>query len=243
MLAFLLIFSFFLGIKTLINLDYFSVKTVSVIGVDNNLAQKIKKLADNFVESQNTWLVSNKNVVFLDKNALSATILNFFPDLEKVKTVSTGLGNLVINAQEKTPFAIWCNQKMPEKCALVDSSGFAFNATSSENYPGLLKVINNSNPMVGANFMNEYTFSLIKDISNKLLTKKFKPISASLADKDFFVTLDDKTEIIFSLDSNTEDTVADLVSVHQDLEKDGKWPVQYVDLRYGKKIFIKPLKK
>lgn len=228
-------------------------------------ADDVESTSLKYMEGSHFWLYPKNNVFWYPHDGLEKYLKETFRRIDTVNVERKGLQTLVINMKERKPFALWCDRKnvsvvassteavsdtkKQEECYFIDqnSTVFAkapiFSGDAYFKYYGLLGSTTESSP-IGIEFMASTTeFGEISDFVFKAKELKIKPLYIEAKENgEFSMFVAGGGEIYF-------DTRESLSIVGQNLEallrtpvfasSTGNLPIEYIDLRYGNKLFYK----
>ncbi len=218
-----------------------------------------------YLEGSYFWLYPKNNVFWYPHDELEQYLKENFRRIDTITIERNGLQTLVIKIKERKPFALWCDRqstsvvasstevvsdtKKQEECYFIDqnSTVFAkapiFSGDAYFKYYGLMASTTESSP-IGREFMASTTeFGDISNFVFKAKELKIKPLYIEAKDNgEFSLFVAGGGEIYF-------DTKESLSVVGQNLEallrtpvfasSTGNLPIEYIDLRYGNKLFYK----
>lgn len=216
-----------------------------------------------YMYGSHLWLFPKNNAFWYPHSDLEKYLKETFKRIDTIDIHLKGLKTLVINIKERKPFAIWCegeptslNSSSTEivgqnvqPCYFIDqnSTVFAkaptFSGDAYFKYYGLISVPDGDTP-IGKEYIASTT--QFNEISNLIsITKELSIRPQYLQAKgngEFSIILAGGGEIYF-------DTKEPLSLIGQNLEalfrtpvfasSTGNLPVEYIDLRYGNKLFYK----
>ncbi len=228
----------------------FQVDAVEVTGTSQISPSDIQtKTMDEIAISRNLFgLVPPTNILFVDEKDLEKAITNHFPAIESV-IVQTGLGGKVkVTVSERVAIAIWCDS-FNTACYQMDESGYVFlpldttEATSSPNaddkiiFKGILDERNQS--QIGQRYLSQKEISVFVDARTNL-GNAGKNVDYVRCDSDILCVIKISNNGVLKVNPND-----DLVNAFDRLSSALKSPAlakekfEYVDLRYGNKLFYK----
>jgi hypothetical protein len=231
---------------------------VQISGIDGADKQGIESLVASELGGGYFFLFSKHNFLLYPKSKIETEIVNRF---KKVKTVKLSVHNkreLVISIETRGTFAKWCNPDMfvrmtvastsestVTNCYNLDQDGMAFEQVQvkNESLPTLYKVINRDE--LGENILDREKFERFNALLDKLAEIQIRPVSVLFRDTGDIEIYNEKgEEFIFS---GNDDVVAPVSNLRLLLDSDefknqtatSSKQINYIDLRFGKKIFFK----
>lgn len=216
-----------------------------------------KELSGNYL-----WVFPKTNFFFYPKSKIAKRIESDFRLLKDVEVSLLEGGILSISFTERTPAHTWCGENLPpsdvsfedRKCYFLDESGFIFDVApffSGDVYFRFFgKVREEGEDPIGAAYFPEIWTNLIS-LRETMTEMGLKPSSILIkTDGDVEVYLDsralppDSQKILLKKDSNFSVVMENLSSAldTEPLKTDFKKrysELEYLDLRFGNKVFFK----
>ena len=217
--------------------------------------------ANSILNQKYLWLLPKKNVLLYPSKGLTETIQTTYPRFETVSIHRENWSTLVIDVTERKNVYLWCDS-LPllvttgvPNCYYVDGHGYIF--SHSPSFSGNVYFVfyglygwNEGDSPIGKRILTEDTFKQIIRFKESLEEKQLPPHGFIVYPTGVYSlllspTLDDsKQKIVFT---NTQDisTIYDnMISALDslDLQKNLSLhfdTLQYVDLRYDKKVYYK----
>jgi hypothetical protein len=220
----------------------FRISEVQIFGADQSLAL----LAKTVMTGRYFGIVPRDSTFFYPARAIRAGILAENPDIAAVSIFRNGFTGLSIRTTDRTPIARWCGltptPHVEEYCYVFDASGFIFTAagTSTETIQSMklyAPLVDNALEPLRANILRANNLPSLFDFARQLGTLG-SPVSESIIrDDEVDDILLSGTRITYVL-GNEQEAYTALVSAHTNLNlSDGS--VEYVDLRFGGKVYVK----
>jgi hypothetical protein len=165
--------------------------------------------------------------------------------VERVHDVSIERINgrtLEINFSEFLPQALWCENVASDRCLFLDSEGFAFGNAPRLSGGSLVRFITlGQDIQIGNNFTDFDTFESLLELVD-LLTELDWFVSHIELDVvgDAFVVLSGGGELKISSEESPQAMVNNLMTVTASPDFSHLQPgnFQYIDLRFGNKVFV-----
>lgn len=224
----------------MINSEIFTIKSIDVIGANKTSAVQIESLVSSAIDFSKFGIFSRRNFLFIDTQNINEAISKAFPDFSKVRTTLAGLGSLVVEVVERSPYAKWCDESSNSECLIIDNQGFAFESSSQSRATTFLSIFTQSKPVYASEIFDADRFSKLKQIIDSFDKSGYVVVSVTETDADYFLEISNGFEVRIKSDDESSDIIAKLDAIQNDLKNGGNTaPIDYIDLRYGNKVFLK----
>ncbi len=221
--------------------DSLTITKVVVRGGETINHRKIKDITFQTLHGMYVGLVPRKFAWFYPKEEILET-LHKIERIHNISTVRESGTTLSIYFEEYTPSALWCDSVESEACMFIDSYGYSFGQAPRLLGGALIRFISTGKKStVGEMFTYDDSLeSLFK--TGDLLSERGWYISHIELDQvgDAFLTVVGGGELKVTASVPPEETIANLFVVLESEQfshiKPGNF--QYIDLRFGNKIFV-----
>ncbi|MBI2046099.1 MAG: hypothetical protein HYT28_01585 [Parcubacteria group bacterium] len=238
---------------------------VHVVTVQGNVAIASTTLTAMMTESiagTYAFLVPKDTVLFYPREAMVASILSAYPRIKTADIKTQNFDTIVLSLTERKPEYVWCNHPTVAKeiaetptCYFADDSGYIFDRAPSFSNPVFFEVesplVNEfgspraGNP-VGNFILPEEALKKIVVFKDRLSVAGIETIALRvLPGDDYELRIKNGGKIIFNGKQNFDTVLENLSAALRvsDLSKalDGAF-LQYIDLRFGNKVFYKLVK-
>ncbi|MCX6702208.1 MAG: hypothetical protein NTX96_03390 [Candidatus Zambryskibacteria bacterium] len=220
----------------------------------------IESKALEYMYGSHLWLFPKNNAFWYPHSALEEYLKETFKRIDTININLKGFQTLIINITERKPFAIWCNspsistttpviENKSEDCYFIDqnSTVFAkaptFSGDAYFKYYGLIFSSENELP-IGKEYIASTTeFNEISDFVLKAKELLIRPIYLIAKDNgEFSLVLSGGGEIYFDMKESLSivgQNLEALLRIPIFASSTGNLPIEYIDLRYGNKLFYK----
>jgi hypothetical protein len=239
------------GIVAISRMNQFQIKNVIISGntvtdgaaVEDLVRSELKDTYLGMFPKANSFLFPKKNIKFV--------VLSEFPRIEQVEVSRTDLSTISVTVSERKPKALWCEGVTPfltgqsiSDCYFLDGNGLIFSRAPdfSRNvfvrYMGNISTTTTIGGVYGGGHFSEYTFF----IQSLLVEHVTVTDMITLPNGNRELYLSSGVKILFD---NRQDLSVVLANIKLLIEKDDLGLLsatpkfEYVDLRYGNKIFYK----
>lgn len=188
--------------------------------------------------------------VFCQDNNLAKKLLPkeiFIPDLEATTSALFFGGSLPLSTTTGTTYATTINNISPQKtylyCVYVDSDGFAYKEAPNIYGTLILKITADIQAKLGSYVIDPKLAHIMQNFKEAIYNKTKVKISEFIIAKEAAEEIRAKTTDGYSLYLNQDDQpekIASRLKLFLDKELKGNTKsIEYIDLRFGNKIFYK----
>jgi cell division septal protein FtsQ len=227
-------------------LPQYSVRSVDVQGSQIVPADLIADYAESLIYNGSHAFFSRADILLYPKALIEKDIPLEFPRIRSATVSRASLlsNTITISVVERKPFALWCAGN--GNCYDMDQNGFVYaqdsvNASTSENvtFSGGIATTSLADP-IGQTFAPGHTLGLIAFLQ-QLSQSGFTPLGAEVqSDQDFSVPLSQGFAVYASFGEDAGTLVNNLQLVlSSDAIAGQAQNLEYVDLRFGDKVYYK----
>ncbi len=225
------------------------------IDLKGNEMVSSEKLNDFIKEetSGNYFFIFPRSSIFIyPRNFIEKSILSNFKRIENVQIVSDGFNSILVNVRERKPVALWCGENRLEgaipECFFIDENGFlyarspAFTGDVYFRFYGSLR----DSISIGQWFLPEKKFKEILFFLQSLQKSDIQATDLAIDNEDDYeLYLESGARVLFAQDSELSIVLDNLRSalLSDDLKDNGIVGIDYIDLRFGNKVYYKFLDK
>ncbi len=228
------------------------IDTIEVSGATVLSTQAITDEISSVLQGKYLWVFPRTNVFFYPRKNIENVLLHTFPRIKVVTFTLLDNHILQVKLKEREPFGLWCDtvssESVVSQCYFLDADGFVFDRAPQFSgdayfkYYGLLPY----EASIGSYYLSSTTqfheLSQFVDTSKKL---GITPLYIHAKDTDSFEL------VVFGGGKVLFDTRESLLKVSERLsallktpnlvpKEGGELLVEYIDLRFGNKMFFKP---
>ncbi|MFM2357504.1 MAG: hypothetical protein RJA61_241 [Candidatus Parcubacteria bacterium] len=246
----------FLSLAYASTFSSFVISDITIKGVTSIPEESLKEAVAKETDGSYWKLFSKKNIWLYPEKKILETITSEFPQVASV-LISSKDNILSLDVVEREPFGLWCKDVNIQPCFFMDEEGFIYGEAST--FSGSVYVlftgnIDLENP-VGGSYLEKDDFIILKTFIESLKELGLKPeqvhMSASSdgwvlvpkkVDIDIKETFNEKGKIMFTFGKELVKAVENLESFLSEIKlvnENGGIDAQYIDIRFGNKIFYK----
>ncbi len=244
-LGFVILVSFVFALSALSGCDFMKIKNVNILGVQEIKENDLKEIVWKDLDTKYLWLFSKDNIFIYPRKKIIGDVLKDFP---KIRSASVDLDfpdSVNLKIDERMPYALWCGDATSTDCYFVDEEGYIFGTADDYSNDKFFRYYKN----LGADiFIRQSIFDLKKfeDLDSFVVFLTGLEISPYKMvykdDRNCEIYFGEGTKIIFDSTMDMKDIINNFQSIlnmdeFSDVENLKK--LEYVDLRFGNKIFYK----
>ncbi|MFA5714739.1 MAG: FtsQ-type POTRA domain-containing protein [Candidatus Paceibacterota bacterium] len=217
----------------------FQINSLNVSGNKDIPTEELKRVAEEKLKTTFSFMGFDFSTasIFLSGNKSINSLMESFPEIEKVTIKKNFPDGISLTIIEKTPFAVWTDDFDNSKCYLVDKSGSFIKNCMEEDYSSLIFVSEKED---------------IEKLDKEKTLESLSKIKEKLENNSINVSVFDVFEGKVSVKSNI--TCLIIFNINEDLDwqieklgivlKDSKYSSDlnkftYIDLRFGNQAIIK----
>ena len=204
------------------------------------------------------WLFPKNNAFLYPRKGLEKYLKENFKRIDTISIGLKGFQTLDIKIAERKPFAIWCDTLPGDevisedgysdtRCYFMDQNSAVFAPSpqfSGDAYFKYYGRVSTSSPLGNYYISSTTEFAEISDFVSNVKNLSIHPLYIVAKENDeFSLVLSGGGEIYFDMKGSLSKTTKNLEALLQtpDLAKNlnGNLPINYIDLRYGNKLFYK----
>ena len=242
----------------------YNVQSIVATGASRTTAIEIEEYAYNYIHRGNRLLFSSSNIFLYQPSRVRDALLTQFPPLKSARVGrSSPLSTTVeIALEEREAYALWCESIA--RCYDMDKDGFVFapleassnSGTTSDGKPltGFAQsggshsspyvfyggISDASSAPIGSHFAEGHFEGLLTFLES-LAHEGFTPEGARVEnERDMTIQLKNSFYLKASFGESAQDLVKNLQLVlASDTLKDKHGQIEYIDLRFGDRVYYK----
>ena len=223
---------------------------VSKVAVNGNTFLKSEDLAAvvlSRMSGSRFLLFPGNSIFFYDGDEVEKKLLKNFPQIDEVSLTTDFPKSLALTVKEHSTYGLFCERDV---CAFVDTSGEVFQRapTYSEGvFPtftlsgsSTAKKIGTGNDFEKFRLLPEEEFSSLKKFTDQLVKINARVDKIVIdSDRDYKLYTEDGWHIILGKGTDINAAVSNLDILLREKVRGNRNLLDYVDLRFGNKIFYK----
>lgn len=219
-----------------------TIQEVEVKGGETIDHEQLKKIVHAGLEGQYLKLIPKTFAWFYPADKIRED-LSQVDRIYNVKLSVEGGRKIIVTFDEYTPFALWCNSGDEDNCVFINKEGYAFAQAPTLSGGSFLRFSNiGKQTELLTNFTDGKSLADLLQLKTLLEEKGWYANQFELDNEgDAYVSLSPSSELKISLDQTPGQTIDNLFTVlaSEDFVDLTPGNFQYIDLRYGNKVFVK----
>jgi len=215
--------------------DVFQFKEIKVNGAITLSDTYIRSTVEQLLVQPKAFVFSRNNIILYPKDAIASAVFAYNPRIKNV-VVSGGLHSLTITIQERTFEALWFDQD--NQCSYVDKEGLIYEKATSTPSATMFKFTGYIEQNHVPYFTNAITF--VRGLSQFSMHATSLNITPE-ADGEVLTTEGFTIKIALAQNPTDRLDVLKMLLTDQTLkEKIESKKLEYIDIRFGNKVYYKP---
>lgn len=239
------------GILVLLLYPALSVHTVRVLGAgEGEHEERVRAIASREADTKVLFFLPRHNTFLYPTASLEKAITRDAPEFKNADVRHESFRTVLISVEAREPFALWCGDIVPlpgdppGDCYTLDKNGTIFfhgntlHASSTAPYFYGALGEGAGNPL-GAQFLDPERFARLVAFIDLLRSQNLSVEASVTIDEDEGeLRLMDRTRILFR---STDDSakLARRLALLLESENAPQLPLEYIDLRFGDRVYVK----
>lgn len=224
------------------------INEITVSGNSLIASKDILATVKNIISDSYLGLFTKSNIFLYPEKNIEKTLAASFPAIKSIHSNLENWYTLNLSVEERVPSALWCQSVASTDCFYLDSDGLIFSPAPVFSDNIFLKftggqITASSSPIVGKNFLPPDEFRRIAFFLESLLPLGLVATSLQIDGDDYQIQLKAGGRLIIKTTGDLSVILENLRTIlrsnnlTQALARGGV--IDYIDLRYGNKVFYK----
>jgi len=247
--AVLVIILIITGVCLLLLSSRFQIKYVEVSGMEKLGAEDIKSTASEFLKGNYKFFIPRSSFFLAGSEDLSQKLQENFYLIDSVSVSKKFPDKVIISIKERTPFGIFCKKESGIEagggnCAYIDKNGFAYDEAPFFRGAIFMKISKDvSEIKIGSRALEPVLMERMENFAEELKrvtgleTTGFELFSK--IPREARVATSEGFKIYLNHDDDFKKVLQVLKTVLDQEIKDKRSNLEYIDLRFGNKVFYK----
>ena len=240
----------FVGVVAFFRISYFQVDKIEISGNGSLVEKELAEAIKSKLEGKYLWLFPKANIFLIPKAKILTELPEEFKRIKKITLDKKYFDTVIIKLEERYNSVLFCKK---EDCTYADESGFVFEKAPYFSGAVFLKLIDQRESdngdgekeeviekKIGSILIAESEFDKILEFA-KLIEKTGGGISEVILKKEniYEFYTQEGWKIILNDKNEPKDTYLNLTATLESNIKDKQTKLDYIDLRFGNKIYFK----
>lgn len=225
----------------------FRIQKISVEGAEILSVEKIIANVSDSIKSKYVFIIPKNHILIASKEEIANNLLSSFPRIKELTVNKNFPNSLAIIIKERQSAALLCagenNPPAGGECAYIDEDGFVFERAPYFSGEIFLKFFDErdvGNSVSDKQLLSEEQFKGLIDFKNYLFRENIKIPSINLkkdgiyelqTNKGWFILLNERNDFRIAFEN--------LKTAFDSSIKENQKNLEYIDLRFGNKVFYK----
>lgn len=224
------------GIVYILRLHNLRIVNVNINGLNEVQTSEVRGFIDQDLAGNKFLLIPKSEIILYSTNNLEKNLQEKFSYIKEISIEKKYPDTLNIDMTGRSPIGLYCESK----CYFIDSDGYIYSEAPNFSegvytvYVDQINVLGND--ALGTQFIDKNSFKLIQDYIKDLKNLNLEVGKVTLiAPKEIRFDTRQNNYILLSLDKPYEETLQNIKTVFFQ----GAETFEYIDARYGNKIYYK----
>lgn len=233
-------------------LEQINIDEIRISGNSIVKNEEIMKVANRDLDKTYFLLSPKTNILFYPKQKIIRDLQTKFTLIETVDIKFRNFHTIEIKVVERKPFALWCGKEIVSNsgCYFLDKNGFIFSKAPDFTGSVFFKFYGKNfsqgqslgDTVLGSEYMEVEEFNGFQLFNKSLNNIGLKPVLLLKVDsRDYNMWLESGTKIQFSKEQSLTTLLDNLESIlnSESLTNESIKNIEYIDLRFGNKVYYK----
>ncbi len=237
--SFVLFLLFCISSFVLFNSNKFKIQSVNISGVSEHQKNLLLAEVARIMSTKKLAIIPQDRIFSFPVKNVQKNIVKKFLKLKDIE-INRDSVDILISATERRPLVILCKEET-KNCFFVDNTGFIYSEAPFFSAGIFIKLIDNRpiKPEQGKFLLSKEKFQNM--LSFKNLLDNFFTVEKIYLDVDnvYKFYFENESYVIVSGDDNWENISNNFNIFYNDSIKNKKQNFEYIDLRFGNKVYYK----
>lgn len=232
-----------IGIMYAIQMPFMQINSVKISGNTFVDTEEINLKTNKLLNSYTYWIIPNKNIFFFSKSSLEKK-LKENPAITKVVIKKDFFNTLIINIEEQEKEMLYCTSLEKTECFYINGTGFIYAKVEEYIIPEQEVIIFNEQErkVLKDTVLDEQTYAKLILFIKNITRQNIKIVEVHIKEDGIIEFVSQiGVKIITSRFDDFEKDFNNFVALFDQniLTKEQLSEIDYIDLRFGNKVFYK----
>lgn len=252
--TFIILILFVAAIAWLVRIPQINIDIVEVSGNVITESESLQEIVDDELRGAYALLIPRSNIFFYPKRTIGLRVTELFPIIKEANVSFVDFHTIAIEIKERVPFGLWCGvteslaEQEDAQCFYLDKEGYIFAKSPNFSgdvffrYYGPLDATFAITDPLGTQYLPVTQFLGYSLFFEALRDLQVTPVvlvkDTSL---DLHLRFEGGAVLLFGANQNLNTVLENLKSIldSDTFSTQGMKDVEYIDLRFGNKVFYK----
>lgn len=235
------------GLIVFASMSKWRISHVQVEGLKILSGDEVRKNIFGSMGGNTAFLLPRSSIWLLNSSAIRSSLFEEFPRIKSVELKRSYPNGIFVSIEERDTWGVLCGEALPDReapCVYIDTTGYAMESAPNSTGSLILKIktdfpsVKENSHIIGPSLASRMIF-LLEETKRKIEVDTVGFELSSRAKKEIRLVTNEGFTIIFLREDNFENTFSVLKKVLEEEIKDRRSRLEYIDLRFGNKVFFK----
>lgn len=229
------------GASYLIQIPQLQINEIRFSGLEALVKEELTSAIWKQLEGKYIFIFPRRTIVMADTSAIAGGLKKTFPRIKNISVRKIFPHTLEISVEERRAFGILCGRS---QCAYIDASGFAYETAPDSTGSLIMKIRSDLDEVkIGsqtfAGTLMELMIFLKEELHRAVDLEVIGYEISQKTPREIRVVTNDGFSILFNREDDFKNVFRVLKTILYEEIKERKSGLEYIDLRFGNKVFYK----
>lgn len=233
------------GAISFFHISAFAVRDVRIAGAATVPASDIERAVREELDGSYLFVLPKRNAFLYSDARVAARLARDFPKLTDIDVSLENFHTIAVSVKERTPSALFCGESIsepPAPCLFMDADGIAYEAAPDFSDNAYVRFYGGDALVPGGRFLTREAYRPLSALAQAMADEGFSPAEIEVdAYGDVLLTDVSGASVRFTIRQKPEDVLKALTAARASDALSGKSleEIEYIDLRFGKRLYYK----
>ncbi len=203
----------------------------------------VEGIAKQNIEGKYFFLIKKSNYFFYPRFEIAEEVQEKFISIKELKLTRNSFNEISAEIVERAPTAVSCKNETKTECYLIDEEGLIFAMGPLVTEEDAIELANfYPNLNIGEKYQNTDAFKKVISLASMMREKSFHPDLISTEDNESYsIHISEGPRVFYEKGDDPKEVLINLLTVIEkdSLNKSQFQNIDYIDLRFGNKVYYK----
>ncbi len=233
------------GAVYLLRLPELQIREIRISGNNTLVAGDLEAAVAAKLSGEYLFLLPKRSIFLVSGGEIEEYLRLKFPKIKEVDAERKFPREILVNLEEREFWGIFCSGPNEARCVYIDETGFSY-AGAPESSGSLLRKVKSDDligPEVGVSILEKSRVELLDELARRVEQTIGSGATGyylfSALPREIRLETNEGFQIFFETGGDWENTFQVLKRVFEEEIKDKRSKIEYVDLRFGNKVFYR----